>query len=95
MRPGSKRRWWGQGRYRSLFRVSNHITGLETKRWPDSKQWVHEFRKRKKLGLELRTIRVSRKQVQKLVELGYLSLESKGDAQAEGVAVEAYLADSL
>jgi hypothetical protein len=40
-------------------------------------------------------IRVSRKEAQKLVELGYLSLESKGDPQKEGVAVEAYLGDNL
>jgi hypothetical protein len=33
--------------------------------------------------------------VQKLVELGYLFPESKGDPQKEGVAVEAYLGDNL
>ena len=32
---------------------------------------------------------------QKLVELGYLSLESKGDPKKEGVAIQAYLGDSL
>jgi hypothetical protein len=63
--------------------------------WADSTQRVREFRKRKQLGLGVRTIRVSRKEAQKLVELGYLSFESKGDAQAEGVAVEAYLGDNL
>jgi len=63
--------------------------------WADSTQRVREFRKRKQLGLGVRTIRVSRKQVQKLVELGYLFLESKGDPQKEGVAVEAYLDDNL
>jgi hypothetical protein len=30
-----------------------------------------------------------------LIELGYLSLASKGDAKAKGIAIEAYLADSL
>jgi hypothetical protein len=48
-----------------------------------------------RMGLRVRPVRLSRKQAQKLVELGYLFLDSKGDAQAEGVAVEAYLADSL
>ena len=37
----------------------------------------------------------SRKQAQKLVELGYISLDSKGDKRAEAIAIEAYLADSL
>jgi hypothetical protein len=47
------------------------------------------------MGIRVRPVRLSRKQAQKLVELGYISLESKGGAQAEGVAIEAYLADSL
>ena len=46
-------------------------------------------------GLGVRTIRVSREQAQKLVELGYHFLESKGDPQKEGIAVEAYLGDNL
>jgi hypothetical protein len=37
----------------------------------------------------------SRKQAQKLVELSYISLDSKGDKRAEAIAIEAYLADSL
>ena len=63
--------------------------------WADSTRRMREFRKRKQLGLGVRTIRVSREQVQKLVELGYLFPESKGDPQKEGVAVEAYLRDNL
>ena len=59
--------------------------------WADSTQRVREFRKRKQLGLGART----REQAQKLVELGYLFLESKGDPQKEGVAVETYLGDNL
>jgi hypothetical protein len=35
---------------------------------------------------------LSRKQAQKLVELGYISLDSKGDKRAEAIAIEAYLA---
>ena len=56
---------------------------------------IKHARKRKQLGLGVRTIRVSREQAQKLVELGYLSLESKGDPKKEGVAIEAYLGDNL
>jgi hypothetical protein len=43
----------------------------------------------------VRTIRVSREQAQKLVELGYLALESKGQERPEACAVEAYLANNL
>ena len=53
------------------------------------------WRRNKGMGLGVRPVRLSRKEAQKLVELGYLSLESKGDAQKEGVAVEAYLWDNL
>jgi hypothetical protein len=56
---------------------------------------VRDHRQRKKLGLQLRRVRLSRQQVTKLIELGYLSLASKGDPQKEGVAVEAYLGDNL
>ena len=69
----------------SLHDAGNGVT------WADSTQRVREFRKRKQLGLGART----REQAQKLVELGYLFLESKGDPQKEGVAVEAYLGDNL
>jgi hypothetical protein len=47
------------------------------------------------MGLAVRPVRLSRKQAQKLAELGYLFLESKGDPQKDGVAVEAYLGDNL
>ena len=53
------------------------------------------WRRNKRMGLGVRRVRLSRKQAQKLVELGYLFLESKGDPQKEGVAVEAYLGDNL
>jgi hypothetical protein len=56
---------------------------------------VREFRMRQKLGLLVRTIRIAPKFVTKMIELGYLSFESRGDAKAEGIAIEAYLGDSL
>jgi hypothetical protein len=67
----------------------------EAKRWADSTYWSRDFRARKKLGLEIRRVRLSDAQIRKLIELGYLFLDSKGDPQKEGVAIEAYLADSL
>jgi hypothetical protein len=67
-------------------RISQHFT---------SKQRTREYRARKRLGLWVRPVRVSRKVAQKLVELGYISLDSKGDKRAEAFAIEAYLADSL
>lgn len=56
---------------------------------------VREFRKRKQLGLLTRTIRIAPKVVTKLIELGYLSFESRGDAKAEAIAIEAYLGDNI
>jgi hypothetical protein len=60
-----------------------------------SKQRTREYRARKRMGLCVRPVRLSRKLAQKLVELGYISLDSKGDKRAEAFAIEAYLADSL
>jgi hypothetical protein len=37
----------------------------------------------------------TKKQIQKLIELGYLSLASKGNKVADGIAIEAFLADNL
>ena len=53
------------------------------------------WRRNKRMGFGVRPVRLSRKQAQKLVELGYLSLDSKGDKRAEAIAIEAYLGDSL
>jgi hypothetical protein len=53
------------------------------------------WRSNKRMGLGVRPVRLSRKQAQKLIELGYLSLESKGDERAEAIAIEAYLCDNL
>ena len=53
------------------------------------------WRRNKRMGLGVRPVRLSRKQAQKLVELGYLFLDSKGDPKKEGVAIEAYLGDNL
>jgi hypothetical protein len=53
------------------------------------------WRRNKRMGLRVRPVRLSLKEAQKLVELGYLSLDSKGDKRAEAIAIEAYLGDSL
>jgi hypothetical protein len=60
-----------------------------------SKHRQKTWRRNKRLGFDARTVRISRKQAQKLVQLGYLSLDSKGNKQAEGITIEAYLADNL
>jgi hypothetical protein len=52
-----------------------------------------ECRQRKKLGLMVRKVRINQGTVKKLIALGYL--EGEGDEQAEGMAIEAYLGDSL
>ena len=65
------------------------------KRWSDSTTRVRVYRKRKKLGLLVRTARIGEKQVTKLIERGYLAFDSRGDEKAEGIAIEAYLRDSL
>ena len=56
---------------------------------------MRTYRRNKGMGLGVRPVRLSRKDAQKPVELGYLSLESKGDPKKEGVAIEAYLGDNL
>jgi hypothetical protein len=56
---------------------------------------MRTYRRNKRMGLRVRPVRLSLKEAQKLVELGYLSLESKGAPQKEGVAIEAYLGDHL
>jgi hypothetical protein len=56
---------------------------------------MQNYRRNKRLGLRTRSVRIGEKQVRKLIELGYLSLASKGDERAEGIAIEAYLADNL
>ena len=56
---------------------------------------MRTYRRNKRMRLRVRPVRLSLKEAQKLVELGYLSLESKGAPQKEGVAIEAYLGDHL
>jgi hypothetical protein len=56
---------------------------------------VRRYRRNKRLGLRLRTVRLSQPQADKLIELGYLSRSNDGGAMAEGIAIEAYLADNL
>jgi hypothetical protein len=88
----------------SLVRISNKMSSNARKAQRVLATSTDAYQPRKAAALRpkhategrgLRTIRVSRKQAQKLVELGHPFLGSKGDAQAEGVAVEPYLADSL
>ena len=68
----------------------------EAKRWADSTLRWHAWRDRKRIGLVgVRSVRPTKKQIQKLIELGYLSLASRGNKTAEGIAIEAYLADNL
>ena len=52
-----------------------------------------EWRQRKKLGLMVRKVRINEGTVKKLIALGYL--ERSGDEKAEGMAIEAYLGDTL
>ena len=56
---------------------------------------TREYRRRRKLGSGVRTVRINPKQVTKLIELGYLSFDSRGDVKAESIAIEAYLGDRL
>jgi hypothetical protein len=69
-----------------------HCSSAEAKRAVSTAR-VREFRKRQKLGLMVRTVRITPNTVRKLIALGYL--EGESDEQAEGIAIEAYLGDSL
>jgi hypothetical protein len=69
-----------------------HDSSAEAKRAVSTTR-VREFRKRKNLGLMIRKVRINPGTVRKLIALGYL--EGEGDEQAEGIAIEAYLGDSL
>ena len=60
-----------------------------------SAKWMRTYRRNRRLGLRVRHVRLSEAQTAKLIELGNLSLASKGDAKAEGIAIEAYLGDNL
>jgi hypothetical protein len=66
-----------------------HGSSAEAKRGASTTR-VREFRKRQKLGLTVRKVRINTGTVRKLIALGYL-----GDEKAEGMAIEAYLGDSL
>jgi hypothetical protein len=69
-----------------------HGSSAEAKRGASTTR-VREFRKRQKLGLTVRKVRINTGTVRKLIALGYL--EGEGDEKAEGIAIEAYLGDSL
>jgi hypothetical protein len=56
---------------------------------------AREYRRRDQIGLMARTVRIAPRVVTKMIEVGYLSFESRGDAKARGIAIEAYLAKAL
>jgi hypothetical protein len=58
-----------------------------------SAQRSREYRRRRNMDLMVRTVRITQRTVSRLVALGYL--ERGGDKRAEGIAIEAYLGDSL
>jgi hypothetical protein len=72
--------------------VSNDISRLtfaeagssqEAKRWADSTYWVRDYRQRKRLGLQLRRVRLSHDQVAKLIELPFASIVWRRAATAK------------
>jgi hypothetical protein len=60
-----------------------------------SKLRQKRWRRNKRLGLHIRTVRLPDRQISKFIELGYLAASNRGNQVAEGIAVEAFLADSL
>jgi hypothetical protein len=67
--------------------AAHHVTRNSTDRSRDTRQ-------RQKLGLKLRKVRVSDYVINRLVARGYLE-RLDGDEQAEAMAIEAYLGDTL
>jgi hypothetical protein len=56
---------------------------------------VQAHRRRKRLGLRCLTVRVNDRVVRHLISIGYLSLESKEDATAIAVNLEAWIYDNI
>ena len=54
---------------------------------------VHRWRRR--LGLRCLTVRVSDRTLRHLISTGYLSLESKEDAAAIAINLEAWISDNV
>jgi hypothetical protein len=64
----------------------------EAARWYSANR-SREYRRRRKMDLMVRTVRIREYTVRRLIALGYL--ERGGDKKAEGIAIEAYLGDTL
>jgi len=56
---------------------------------------VQAHRARARMGLRCLTVRVSDREVRRLISNGYLSLESREMAAAVAIALEAWIADNL
>jgi hypothetical protein len=56
---------------------------------------VQAHRRRKRLGLRCLTVRFNDRVVRHLISIGYLSLESKEDATAIAVNLEAWIYDNI
>ena len=56
---------------------------------------MRSYRKRKRRGVCCVTVSITKKEIQGLVNLGYLGPGEQGDRFAIGGAVEAYVADRL
>ena len=62
---------------------------------PTAAKRVQAHRWRRRLGLRCLTVRVSDRTVRHLISTGYLSLESREDAAAVAIALEAWIYDNL
>jgi len=56
---------------------------------------VQAHRARARMGLRCLTVRVSDREVRRLISNGYLALESSETAAAVAIALEAWIADNL
>jgi len=62
---------------------------------PTAAKRVQAHRWRKRLGLRCLTVRVNNRTVRHLISTGYLSLESREDAAAVAIALEAWIYDNV
>jgi hypothetical protein len=68
---------------------------METETRSTSAERVRAHRKRHKHGLFLRTITVTKGDLDQLEERGYLSSNDRGEPRAECEAIETFIMDSL
>jgi hypothetical protein len=68
---------------------------METETRSTSAERVRAHRKRRKCGQFLRTITVTRGELDQLEERGYLASNDRGDRTAEREAIETFIMDSL